>query len=150
MALEYIKALEKQKTAEQAKFKESTAVFQSRYSAESKPTAIGEEMLRTIVDGLTRVPEGFHILPKVKRMLIDRRRQILEAGGPFDWGFAEALAFGSLFLDGVPVRLSGQDSRRGTFSHRHAFWYDSKTGEPYLPLMHLAEKQARICIYNSL
>jgi 2-oxoglutarate dehydrogenase E1 component len=55
-----------------------------------------------------------------------------------------------LLLYGVPVRLSGQDSRRGTFSHRHAFWYDSKTGEPYLPLMHLAENQARICIYNSL
>jgi len=106
--------------------------------------------VETIINGLTRVPEGFHILPKIKKMLIDRRRQIFEAGGPFDWGFAEALAFGSLLLDRVPVRLSGQDSRRGTFSHRHAFWYDSKTGEPYLPLMHLAEKQARICIYNSL
>src|SRR5213595_3645604 len=150
MALEYIKALEKQKTAEQAKFKESTAVFQSRYSTESKPTAIGEEMLRTIVDGLTRVPEGFHILPKVKRMLIDRRRQIFEAGGPYDWGFAEALAFGSLLLEDIPVRLSGQDSRRGTFGQRHAYWHDAKTGAPYNPLMYLAEKQARICVYNSL
>src|SRR5213595_2286481 len=150
MALEYIKALEKQKTAEQAKFKESTAVFQSRYSTESKPTAIGEEMLRTIVDGLTRVPEGFHILPKVKRMLIDRRRQIFEAGGPYDWGFAEALAFGSLLLEDIPVRLSGQDSRRGTFGQRHAYWHDAKTGAPYNPLLHLAEKQARICVYNSL
>src|SRR5213082_1683073 len=150
MALEYIKALEKQKTGEQAKFKESTAVFQSKYSAESKPTAIGEEMLRTIVDGLTRVPEGFHILPKVKRMLIDRRRQIFEAGGPYDWGFAEALAFGSLLLEDIPVRLSGQDSRRGTFGQRHAYWHDAKTGAPYNPLLHLAEKQARICVYNSL
>src|SRR5881392_1372341 len=77
MPLDNVKALEKQKTGEQAKFKESTAVFQSKYSTESKPTAIKEEMLKTIVDGLTRVPEGFHILPKVKRMLIDRRRQIL-------------------------------------------------------------------------
>ena len=150
MALEYIKALEKQKTGEQAKFKESTAVFQSKYSTESKPTAIGEEMLRTIVDGLTRVPEGFHILPKVKRMLIDRRRQIFEAGGPYDWGFAEALAFGSLLLENIPVRLSGQDSRRGTFGQRHAYWHDAKTGAPYNPLLHLAEKQARICVYNSL
>src|SRR5213082_56520 len=150
MALEYIKALEKQKTGEQAKFKESTAVFQSKYSTESKPTAIGEEMLRTIVDGLTRVPEGFHILPKVKRMLIDRRRQIFEAGGPYDWGFAEALAFGSLLLEDIPVRLSGQDSRRGTFGQRHAYWHDAKTGAPYNPLLHLAEKQARICVYNSL
>ena len=150
MALEYIKALEKQKTGEQAKFKESTAVFQSKYSTESKPTAISEEMLRTIVDGLTRVPEGFHILPKVKRMLIDRRRQIFEAGGPYDWGFAEALAFGSLLLEDIPVRLSGQDSRRGTFGQRHAYWHDAKTGAPYNPLLHLAEKQARICVYNSL
>src|SRR5712672_3390509 len=150
MALEYIKALEKQKTGEQAKFKESTAVFQSKYSTESKPTAIGEEMLRTIVGGLTRVPEGFHILPKVKRMLIDRRRQIFEAGGPYDWGFAEALAFGSLLLEDIPVRLSGQDSRRGTFGQRHAYWHDAKTGAPYNPLLHLAEKQARICVYNSL
>src|SRR5256714_10405894 len=82
MALEYIKALEKQKTGEQAKFKESTAVFQSKYSTESKPTAISEKTLRTIVDGLTCVPEEFHILPKVKRMLIDRHRQIFREGGP--------------------------------------------------------------------
>src|SRR5882762_6842152 len=150
MALEYIKALEKQKTGEQAKFKESTAVFQSKYSTESKPTAISEETLRLIVDGLTRVPEGFHILPKVKRMLIDRRRQIFDEGGPYDWGFAEALAFGSLLLENIPVRLSGQDSRRGTFGQRHAYWHDAKTGEPYNPLLHLAEEQARICVYNSL
>src|SRR5947209_6715388 len=150
MALEYIKALEKQKTGEQAKFKESTAVFQSKYSTESKPTAISKETLRTIVDGLTRVPEGFHILPKVKRMLIDRRRQIFEEGGPYDWGFAEALAFGSLLLENIPVRLSGQDSRRGTFGQRHAYWHDAKTGAPNNPLMHLAEQQARICVYNSL
>ena len=150
MALEHIKSLEKQKTEEQAKFKESTAVFQSKYSAESKPTAISEDVLRTIVDGLTRVPEGFHILPKVKRMLIDRRHQIFNEGGPYDWGFAESLAFGSLLLENIPVRLSGQDSRRGTFGQRHAYWYDAKTGDYYNPLMHLAEKQARICVYNSL
>src|SRR5437763_13658904 len=150
MALEHIRSLEKQKADEQAKFKESTAVFQSKYTAKSKPTAISEETLRAVVDGITRVPEGFHILPKVKRMLIDRRRQIFEAGGPYDWGFAEALAFGSLLLEDIPVRLSGQDSRRGTFGQRHAYWHDAKTGAPYNPLLHLAEKQARICVYNSL
>ena len=150
MTLDEVRAIEKAQADEKAKFKESTAVFQPKYTAKSPPTAISREQVETIVNGLTRMPEDFHILSKIKKMLIDRRRQILEAGGPFDWGFAEALAFGSLLLDGVPVRLSGQDSRRGTFSHRHAFWYDSKTGEPYLPLMHLAEKQARICIYNSL
>src|SRR5438067_8481291 len=128
MTLDEVRAIEKAKADEKARFKESTAVFQPKYTAKSAPTAISKEQVETIINGLTRVPEGFHILPKIKKMLIDRRRQIFEAGGPFDWGFAEALAFGSLLLDGVPVRLSGQDSRRGTFSHRHAFWYDSKTG----------------------
>src|SRR5437016_1637752 len=149
MALEYIKALEKQKTGEQAKFKESTAVFQSKYSTESKPTAIGEEMLKTIVDGLTHVPDGFHVQPKIKRIVIEHQRKVFDAGGPYEWHYAEALAFGSLLLEGLPVRLSGQDSSRGTFSTRHSVLYDAKTGEPYVPLMHLAEKQARICIYNS-
>ncbi|HCP91824.1 MAG TPA: 2-oxoglutarate dehydrogenase E1 component, partial [Spartobacteria bacterium] len=135
---------------EQAKFKESTAVFQPEYTSSSASTAISPKTLAKIVDGLTRVPEDFNILPKVKRMLIDRRRQTFEAGGPYDWGFAEALAFGSLLLEGTPVRLSGQDSRRGTFGHRHAVLYDAKTGEPYIPLLHLAPKQARFCIYNSL
>src|SRR5260370_4762368 len=107
-------------------------------------------MLRTIVDGLTRVPEGFHILPKVKRMLIDRRRQIFEAGGPYDWGFAEALAVWSLLLENIPVRLSGPDSPRGTFGQRHSSLHDAKTGAPYNPLLHLAEKQALICFYNRL
>jgi 2-oxoglutarate dehydrogenase E1 component len=107
-------------------------------------------MLRQIVTGLTNVPNDFNILPKVKRMLIDRRRTVFEAGGPYDWSFAEALAFGSLLLENRPVRLSGQDSRRGTFGQRHAVIYDAKSGQPYIPLLHLASMQARICIYNSL
>jgi len=150
MTLEEVKAVEKEKAGEQAKFKESTAVFQPEYTSSSASTAISPKTLAKIVDGLTRVPEDFNILPKVKRMLIDRRRQMFEAGGPYDWGFAEALAFGSLLLEGTPVRLSGQDSRRGTFGHRHAVLYDAKTGEPYIPLLHLAPKQARFCVYNSL
>ncbi len=150
MSLEEVEALEKEKAHKQAKFKESTAVFQPEYKASSVSTAIDRKTLETIVAGLTRVPEDFNILPKAKRMLIDRRQQALAEGGPYDWGFAEALAFGSLLLDEIPVRLSGQDSRRGTFGQRHAVLYDAQTGEPYIPLLHLAPKQARICIYNSL
>ncbi len=149
MTLEEVKALEKEEPDKGDRFQESTAVFQPKYSSESGPTAISPEILRQVVNGLTRVPEGFNLLPKVKRITIDRQREVFAAGGPYDWGFAEALAFGSLLLEGVPVRLSGQDSRRGTFSHRHSFFYDAKTGAPYLPLLHLAPKQARICIYNS-
>src|SRR3984893_11351166 len=150
MTLEEVKAIEKQKTSEQARFKESTAVFQPEYTSSPVSTAINEKTLKTIVDGLTHVPEGFNVQPKIKRIVLDHRRDVFEKGGPYEWHYAELLAFGSLLLEGTPVRLSGQDSSRGTFSTRHAILYDGKTGEPYVPLLHLAEKQARICIYNSL
>ncbi len=149
LPLENVKALEKEKGNEQAKFKESTAVFQPKYTSSAVTTAISAEMLKTIVDGLTHVPHGFNVQPKIKRIVIEHQRQVFKADGPFEWHYAEALAFGSLLLEGIPVRLSGQDSSRGTFSTRHSVLYDAKTGEPYVPLMHLAEKQARICIYNS-
>ncbi len=132
-----------------SRWKESTAIFQPEYSSESEPTAISQKTLKTIVDGLTRVPEGFEIQPKIKRIVLDHQRKVFEEGGPYEWHFAEALAFGSLLLEGIPIRLSGQDSSRGTFSTRHSVLYDAKTGKPYVPLMHLAQKQARICIYNS-
>jgi len=129
---------------------ESTAVFQPPYSHEPVETAVPREELDRIVHALTHVPEGFHVLPKLQRMLLDRRARAHEAGGPYDWAFAEALAFGSLLLEGVPVRLSGQDSQRGTFSQRHAVLYDAQTRAPYVPLHHLSETQARLCLYNSL
>jgi 2-oxoglutarate dehydrogenase E1 component len=150
IALEEVKAIEKEKAGKLAQFKESTAVFQPEYTSSSVSTAISEEMLATIVDGLTRVPADFNLQPKIKRIVIDHRRKVFENGGPYEWHYAEALAFGSLLLEGVPIRLSGQDSSRGTFSTRHAVLYDGKTGQPYVPLMHLAEKQERICLYNSL
>src|SRR5438046_258557 len=149
MTRDEVKAIEKRKASEKAKFRESTAIFQPEYTSESEATAISKKTLETIVDGLTRAPEGFQIQPKIKRIVLDHQRKIFDDGGPYEWHYAEALAFGSLLLDGIPIRLSGQDSSRGTFSTRHSVLYDAKTGEPYVPLMHLAEKQARICIYNS-
>jgi 2-oxoglutarate dehydrogenase E1 component len=149
MTRDEVDAIEKRKASEKARFRESTAIFQPEYSSESEPTAISENTLKTIVDGLTRVPEDFEIQPKIKRIVIDHQRKVFEDGGPYEWHYAEALAFGSLLLDGIPIRLSGQDSSRGTFSTRHSVLYDAKTGRPYMPLMHLAKKQARICIYNS-
>jgi 2-oxoglutarate dehydrogenase E1 component len=150
LVLQEVKSVEEEQAEGQGRFKESTAIFQPQYSSECKPTAISPEMLQQIVDGLTRIPKDFDVIPKVKRTVLDRRRQVFEAGGPYEWHYAEALAFGSLLLEGIPVRLSGQDSRRGTFSTRHSFIYDAKTGQPYMPLLHLAPDQARICIYNSL
>ncbi|HEU5247188.1 MAG TPA: 2-oxoglutarate dehydrogenase E1 component [Candidatus Udaeobacter sp.] len=149
MTRDEVDAIEKRKASEKARFRESTAIFQPEYSSESEPTAISEKTLKIIVDGLTHVPEGFEIQPKIKRIVVDHQRKVFEEGGPYEWHYAEALAFGSLLLEGIPIRLSGQDSSRGTFSTRHSVLYDAKTGKPYVPLMHLAEKQARICIYNS-
>src|SRR5438046_1370223 len=150
MTRDEVDAIEKRKASEKAKFRESTAIFQPEYTSTSEPTAISEKTLKTIVDGLTRVPEGFGVQPKIKRIVLDHQREVFQEGGQYEWHYAEALAFGSLLLEGIPVRLSGQDSSRGTFSTRHAILYDAKTGQPYVPLMHLSEKQARICIYNSL
>ena len=150
MTLDNVKAIEKEKAGKQAKFRESTAVFQPEYKSSSVSTAISEKALKTIVDALTNVPGDFNIQPKIKRIVLEHRRKVFENGGPYEWHYAELLAYGSLLLEGTPVRLSGQDSARGTFSTRHAILYDAKTGAPYVPLMHLAEKQARICIYNSL
>src|SRR5437764_1670623 len=150
MTLVRVKAIQEQKANEQAKFKGSTAVFQPEYTSSPVSTGIDQKILKTIVDALTRVPDDFNVQPKIKRIVLEHRRKVFENGGPYEWHYAELLAFGSLLLEGTPVRLSGQDSARGTFSTRHAILYDAKSGAPYVPLMHLGEKQARICIYNSL
>jgi 2-oxoglutarate dehydrogenase E1 component len=149
MTRDEVNAIEKRRANQKARFRESTAIFQPGYTSESETTAISEKMLKTIVEGLTHVPEGFEVQPKIQRIVIDHQRKVFEDGGPYEWHYAEALAFGSLLLEGIPVRLSGQDSSRGTFSTRHSVLYDAKTGKPYVPLMHVAGKQARICIYNS-
>ena len=138
--------------AEKAKaheFAGSTAIFQPHYSHAPITTAITKETLDTIAKTLTTVPEDFRVLPKIKRILLERRLQVWKAGRPYNWSFAEALAFGSLLLEGTPVRLSGQDSRRGTFSHRHSVLYDEDNRQRYIPLNHLRPNQARFCVYNS-
>ena len=129
---------------------ESTAIFQPAYSHEPVETAVPKRELDRVVHALTHVPEGFHVLPKLQRLLLDRRAKAHASGGPYDWAFAESLAFGSLLLEGIPVRLSGQDSQRGTFSQRHAVLYDAETRARYAPLKHLSEDQAQFCNYNSL
>src|SRR5205823_2140962 len=137
-----VKALEKEKAGKQAQFKEAAAVFQPEYTGAPVSTAITDKMLKKIVDALTRVPDDFNVQPKIKRIVLEHRRKVFENGGPYEWHYAELLAFGSLLLEGMPVRLSGQDSARGTFSTRHAILYDAKTGAPYVPLMHMNDKPA--------
>ena len=111
-------------------------------------TGIAAEEVRRLSEGLTHVPEGFQLHPKIKRLLEDRLA--MGAGKkPVDYGMAEALAFGSLLRQGTPVRISGQDSKRATFNQRHAALIDVQSEREYIPLCHLSADQARFEVYNS-
>ncbi|WP_298418318.1 multifunctional oxoglutarate decarboxylase/oxoglutarate dehydrogenase thiamine pyrophosphate-binding subunit/dihydrolipoyllysine-residue succinyltransferase subunit [Brevibacterium sp.] len=111
-------------------------------------TAISTETLQRIGEVFAEVPEGFTIHKKL-RALLEKRKEMSLSGG-IDWGFAELIAFGSLLIDGVPVRLAGQDSRRGTFVQRHSVLIDSVNGNEWTPLQNLTEDQARFWVYDSL
>src|SRR5690349_13368100 len=110
-------------------------------------TAVASGRLRELDRALVTVPEGFTVHPKLKKQL-DRRAEALEQGG-IDWGQAESLAFSSLLVEGIPIRLTGQDTERGTFSHRHDVLHDVETGETYTPIQHLVEAQASFELFNS-
>ncbi len=111
-------------------------------------TTVPSETLRSIGEQLLHLPDGFALHRKLKPLL-ERRHEVLTEGGPIDWSHAESLAFGSLLALGVPVRLTGQDTERGTFSQRHAVLHDSKTGERYSPLQHLRDANAPFELHNS-
>jgi 2-oxoglutarate dehydrogenase E1 component len=121
----------------------------SHYTHTAVDTGVPEETLRSIADGLVHVPDNFMVHPKVAAIFQGWRQDLIDRK-PIFWPFAELLCFGSLLLEGTPVRLSGQDSRRGTFSQRHSVLYDARTGEPYAPLNALAPEQARFDVYDSL
>ena len=110
-------------------------------------TAVSEERLRALNAELLDVPEGFTINPKLAKQL-ERRRVALDEGG-IDWGQAEELAFATLLVEGIPVRLTGQDTERGTFSHRHLVLHDAQNGQAYAPIQGLEEATASFEIHNS-
>ncbi|AZT93320.1 MAG: multifunctional oxoglutarate decarboxylase/oxoglutarate dehydrogenase thiamine pyrophosphate-binding subunit/dihydrolipoyllysine-residue succinyltransferase subunit [Brevibacterium aurantiacum] len=111
-------------------------------------TAISSETLQHIGQTFADVPENFTIHKKL-RALLEKRKEMSLSGG-IDWGFAELLAFGSLLMDGIPVRLAGQDSRRGTFVQRHSVLIDAVNGNEWTPLQNLSDEQARFWVYDSL
>jgi 2-oxoglutarate dehydrogenase E1 component len=111
-------------------------------------TGLNPEKLVEITDGLVRVPEGFHVHPKIVKLL-EQRAEMGHGKRAVDYGFAEALAFGSVLLEGNPVRLTGQDTERGTFSQRHSVLIDTQTEHNYLTLSHLSKQQAFCEIHNS-
>ena len=112
------------------------------------PSAVAAERLQVINESLLTYPANFTPHPRLAKTL-ERRRDALGPAGGIDWGHAEALAFGSLLLEGVSIRMSGQDVQRGTFSHRHAVLNDSESGRQYTPLSHLPGRKGIFEIYNS-
>ena len=114
----------------------------------STQTAISTELLERLGDLWTEIPEGFTVHPKLMTMLEKRAASTRDGG--IDWATGELLAFGSLLREGTPVRLAGQDSRRGTFVQRHAVLIDKNTAEEWTPLLYLGEGQARFWVYDSL
>jgi 2-oxoglutarate dehydrogenase E1 component len=120
-----------------------------RYSFETVLTGASYETLKAVAEVAVKPPAGFALNPKLARIFAARVKT-LESRGSLDWAFAENLAFGSLLMEGIPVRLSGQDSRRGTFSQRHVVFIDQHTGAPWKPLNHLRPDQPEFCVYDSL
>ena len=111
-------------------------------------TKVDRQLLLEAAGKFVQVPADFHLHPKVLHLMKEREKAIIE-NKPFDWGTAEYLAYGTLCLEGIPVRLAGQDSGRGTFSHRHALWIDQENSHAYYPLAHLSERQGRFEALNT-
>ncbi|WP_081911178.1 multifunctional oxoglutarate decarboxylase/oxoglutarate dehydrogenase thiamine pyrophosphate-binding subunit/dihydrolipoyllysine-residue succinyltransferase subunit [Amycolatopsis vancoresmycina] len=127
--------------------KASPSVEEEQQVPAKVKTAVADEVIERIGDAFVQVPEGFTPHPRVKPVM--ERRHKMSREGDIDWAFGELLAFGSLAMEGRLVRLSGQDSRRGTFTQRHSVFIDRKTGQEYAPLQNLADGQGRVMIYDS-
>jgi 2-oxoglutarate dehydrogenase E1 component len=116
---------------------------------QSPETGISQATFDSVGKALITIPEGFKPLKQIEKLLVDRKAAYFETK-ILGWAEAELLAYGSLLTEGVPVRMSGQDVKRGTFSHRHAYFFDANTNDPYCGLDHISDKQHKLFIYNSL
>ncbi|MDP8943766.1 MAG: multifunctional oxoglutarate decarboxylase/oxoglutarate dehydrogenase thiamine pyrophosphate-binding subunit/dihydrolipoyllysine-residue succinyltransferase subunit [Actinomycetota bacterium] len=135
--------------ASMARDEEDTGEHMLDRRASPEPrTSVSEQTLRSLNEQLVRVPEGFNLHPKLKPLL-ERRHAALEADGTIDWAQAEALAWASLLCQGVPIRLTGQDTARGTFSQRHLALHDARTGERHVPIQRLPGASAPFELHNS-
>lgn len=112
-------------------------------------TGVSQEKILSLAKSLSSLAPTFKAHPKVAKLLQDREKQLLAPSAAIDWGTAEHLCFATLLDEHIPIRLSGQDASRGTFSHRHAVLIDQTTGERYIPLNHLHQSQASLHVYNS-
>jgi len=132
----------------QKPFNGAVTTYQPAYAFKDIATAVDPDRLSHVARALTSFPEGFNINPKIKRQLATKLAAFEKDEG-IDWAFAESLAWGTLMLDGYHVRISGQDSVRGTFSQRHAMFFDTETREKYIPLMEMQDRQGILCVHNS-
>ncbi|NNF58152.1 MAG: multifunctional oxoglutarate decarboxylase/oxoglutarate dehydrogenase thiamine pyrophosphate-binding subunit/dihydrolipoyllysine-residue succinyltransferase subunit [Rhodothermaceae bacterium] len=139
---------ETKELAEQHKDREIVPRPEHISSEEDVETSVSREALERVMRTLVDLPDDFAVHKKLGRQI--QRRETQFESGTIDWAFAEAMAFGTLLMEGTPVRLSGQDSGRGTFSQRHAILYDQTDAHRYLPLNHVSEDQARFQVYDSL
>jgi 2-oxoglutarate dehydrogenase E1 component len=116
---------------------------------ENAEEGVSAALIGEMAARLTTVPEGFELHPQLAK-IVEGRREMAAGNHPLDWGFAEIIAYATLLHDGYPVRLSGQDSGRGTFFHRHAVWHNQREVGNYIPLQHLSEGQARFTVIDSM
>ena len=133
----------------ETRFYENWKPFHGQYSHTHHPTGVDPKTLLTLARTINRIPTGFSLNPKLERLL-KNRLDAVEGKIGIDWANAEALALASILDQGRPIRLSGQDSGRGTFSQRHSVLFDTKTGSRYIPLAHLGKSQARFSVFDSL
>jgi 2-oxoglutarate dehydrogenase E1 component len=126
----------------------ANSTYQPDYAFKDIKTQVPRKELEHVAKALTRFPKDFNINPKIKRQL-QTKLKAFENGEGVDWAFAESLAWGTLMMEGYHIRLSGQDSVRGTFSQRHAIFYDSKTREKYVPLLEMEDRKGMLCVHNS-
>jgi 2-oxoglutarate dehydrogenase E1 component len=144
----YTTAREKGRGIPFPKFFDNCKEYHGNFSFEKIATSVNKKTLLNLSKKLNTLPKDFSVFNKLERLLKKRQECVVNGEG-IDWANAEALAFGSLLIEGHPIRLSGQDSGRGTFSQRHAVVSDTTTGDRYVPLNHLSEDQARFEVYDS-
>src|SRR5262249_47242536 len=137
-----------QERAERFELQELSAVQGEEIGNFCPRTAVNQQVIERVTNGITRFPENFHLHAKL-RGFVEKRREALAKGGPIDWAFGEALAFGTLALEGTSIRLSGQDSGRGTFSQRHLAFYDFETEKRCVPMQHISPDQAKFDVLDS-
>ncbi|MGE3774299.1 MAG: 2-oxoglutarate dehydrogenase E1 component [Gammaproteobacteria bacterium] len=155
MAKRYVEALENNvivsrppSTVDDRRFQINFEPYRNTHWRDGVDTTLSAERIQALTERLTSFPPQFELNRAVKKVVEDRRR-MGRGEVPVDWGYAETLAYAGLLTEGTPVRISGQDSGRGTFFHRHAVLHDSKTGDTYLPLQNIATDQASFLVINS-